>query len=107
MRQKREQFRIRIDRVGYLRRGSDVVRFESLDLTDKGIGLRTDLSVVSGEELELTFELTNTCSIHCTIEVTHTAPPDLGGRITAISPEHQQHLLRFIEQLITMNLTGF
>lgn len=107
MRQKREQFRIRIDRVGYLRRGSDVVRFESLDLTDKGIGLRTDLSVVPGEELELTFELTDTCSIHCTIEVTHTAPPDLGGRITTISPEHQQHLLRFIEQVITMNLTGF
>lgn len=107
MSQKREFFRIAIERTGQLARGAEVAPCEALDLTEKGFQLRTGLSVAVGDRLELEFRLTKAASIHCTVEITHAVPPQFGVRITRISPEHQGFLSQFIEQLNMLNLTGF
>ena len=78
-----------------------------IDLTEKGVQLKTDLSVEVGETLQLTFSLTKTRAIDCTIMVTRVSPPNVGTCIADISPADQQELSQFIEQLITSNLGGF
>ncbi len=105
--QKRQLFRISIHRVGEVRRRSEVTKCEILDLTEKGIGLRTALKVMSGEELEVKFALTGTCTIRFTVLVMYVGPSQLGALITEVSPEDKAHLTKFIDQLITMNLAGF
>ena len=106
MPKRRGLFRISIHRSGELRRGADVAPCEVIELTEKGFGLESDLRVTQGEEIELRFDLTNAWPIHCKIQVSHAAPPRLGGGITAISPEHQESLTRFIDQHTTINLPG-
>lgn len=107
MSQKREFFRVAIERTGQIARGTEVAPCEVLDLTEKGFQLRTGLSVAIGDRLELEFRLTKEAPIQCTIEVTYVASPQSGARITRISPEHQGYLSQFIEQLNVLNLTGF
>lgn len=107
MGQKRELFRVAIERTGHIHRGAEVASCKVLDLTEKGVQLRTDLPVTAGEALQLEFNLTKACPIQCTIQVTHVKPPLLGARITGISSEHQKQLSQFIEQLLALNLTGF
>ena len=63
MSQKREFFRIAIERTGQIVRGGEAAPCEVLDLTEKGFQLRTDLPVVMGESVELEFPLTKEASI--------------------------------------------
>jgi hypothetical protein len=107
MAENRQLYRVQIRRVGTLRQDSDVALCDLLELTEKGVLLHSDLPVAVGQTVELDFQLTPACPIHCTILVTHAAPPHVGGLIAAISPEHQRHISQFIEQLIEINLTGF
>jgi hypothetical protein len=107
MEQKRELFRLSIKRTGQLIRGTEAIPCEVLDLTDKGMLIEADCSAVPGDQWQLEFHLTPAAPIHCTIIVTHAASPHLGARIAAISPEHQAHLSRFIDQLLALNVTGF
>lgn len=107
MTQKREFYRVAIERTGQIGREGEAAPCEVLDLTEKGFQLRTDLSVVIGDKLELEFQLTKAAPIHCTVEITHAAAPQFGARITNISPTHQNCLSQFIEQLNVLNLTGF
>ena len=107
MRQKREQHRITIHRVGQVSRGQDVAWCEITNLTEKGLYLNSDLAIAAGQDIEVEFDLTPICPIHCTVRVAHAIPSRFGGRITAISPEHQKHLSRFIAEHIAMNLIGF
>lgn len=107
MMQKRQLFRIRIHRVGQVRRRSDVAKCGVLDLTERGVCLSTTLTVTTGEELDVQFDLTGTCAIRFTVLVMYLGPSQLGALITEISPEHQAHLTKFIDQLIAMNLAGF
>ena len=107
MGQQREFFRVAIERTGQIVRESEVAPCEVLDLTEKGFQLRTDLSALIGDGLELEFRRTKVAPIHSTIEITHAASPQFGARITRISPEHQRCLSQFIEQMNMLNLTGF
>lgn len=107
MTQKREFFRVVIERTGRIGRGGTVASCEVLDLTEKGFQLRTGLSAAIGDKLELEFQLTKAAPIHCTVEITYAAAPQFGARIANISPAHQQCLSAFIEQLNVLNLTGF
>lgn len=107
MQQKRELFRIALERSGEIHQGTKVARCEVLDLTEKGVQLKTDLSVTVGEALQLEFNLTESCAIHCSLLVTRVSPPHVGARITDIFPDDQKHLSSFVEQLITLNLGGF
>lgn len=107
MSQKREFFRVAIERTGKIARGAEVAPCEVLDLTEKGFQLRADLPVAIGDRLELEFLLTKAAPIQCTVEVTYAAFPQFGARITRISPAGQGCLSQFIEQLNRLNLTGF
>jgi len=105
--QKRQLFRIRIHRVGEVRRGSDVAACEVLDLTERGVCLSTTLKVTTGEELDVKFDLTSSRTIRFTVLVMYVGPSQLGALITEVSPEDKAHLTKFIDQLITVNLAGF
>lgn len=107
MTQKRELFRVVIERVGLLARGAEVASCEVLDLTGNGFQLSTKLTVAVGERFELEFFLSKGVPIQCIVEVTYAASPQVGAHITKISPEHQRCLAQFIEQLNMLNLTGF
>jgi len=107
MDQKRGLFRLSIKRTGRLIQGTDVAPCEVLDLTDKGMLIHADRAVSLDDELQLEFPLTPTSVLQCTIHVTHVAPPHLGARIAVISPEHQQALSQFIDELLALNVTGF
>ena len=76
MTQKREFFRVAIERTGQIARGAEIAPCEVLDLTEKGFQLRTGLSVAVGERLELEFHLTKAVPIQCTVEITHAASPN-------------------------------
>lgn len=102
---KRALFRIRIAREGSVRRGSEVASCSITELTTKGMGLSTDLCASQGDQLEVTFALTDGAPICCQILVTHARPPSLGGRIISISPEHDSQLSRFIDQHIATTLS--
>ncbi len=102
---QRALFRISIAREGTVRRGSEVAACSITELTTKGMGLSTALPVSQGDQLEVTFALTDGAPICCHILVTHTVPPRLGGRITSISPAHDSQLAQFIDQHIATTLS--
>jgi len=101
---QRDLFRIALERSGEVRRGDQVRSCDVVDLTEKGVQIKTTLDVEVGETLQLKFSLTATCTIHCTIQVTRISTPYLGACISDISPDDQEHLSQFIEQLIALNL---
>jgi hypothetical protein len=103
---QRELFRIALERRGEVCRGGQVASCDVVDLTERGVQIKTTLLVEVGETLQLRFALTNTCSIHCTIQVTRISAPFIGACISDISPDDQKHLSEFIEQLIALNLGG-
>jgi hypothetical protein len=107
MREKRDLFRVNIARKGHASRGPEAASCEITELTPSGIGLQTPLAVLIGDRLEVEFPLSGPQSIiRCTIQVAHLAPPDLGGRIVAISPDHQRLLNQFIHEHATVSLTA-
>jgi hypothetical protein len=107
MAHKRELFRIELDRKGELHRNGTVASCDVLDLTEKGVRLKTDLPVKTGERLQLRFLLTTASPITCTIRVARVSPPWIGATIDDIPADDQQKLRLFIEQLLALNLTGF
>lgn len=107
MAQKRELFRVAIDRKGQIRSGAETLPCEVVDLTEKGFQLRIDGEFHVGETLHLEFMLNETCPVVCTVQVTHVRPPYLGAVIAKISPDHQARLSHFIDQLNALNMTGF
>jgi hypothetical protein len=107
MDQKRGLFRLSIKRTGRLIQKTAVTPCEVVDLTDKGMLIEAPCTVSIGDDLLLEFPLTTTSLLQCTIQVTHVAGPQLGARIVGISPEHQQSLSRFIDELLALNVTGF
>lgn len=107
MEQKRGLFRLSIKRAGRLVQGTATIPCEVLDLTDKGMLIHAHCAASVGDELQLEFPLTPMVMFQCTICVTHVAPPHLGARIAAISPDHQLSLSRFIDELLALNVTGF
>jgi hypothetical protein len=107
MAHKRELFRIALDRKGELRREDTVSPCVVLDLTEKGVRLKTDLPVQAGDRLQLQFRLTTACPITCTLQVARVSPPCVGATITDISPDDRQKISRFIEELNALHMTGF
>jgi PilZ domain-containing protein len=107
MTQKRELFRIAINRTGQIRHGAETLLCKVNDMTEKGFQLQVEGAFQVGEELHLEFTLSESCPIVCTVQVTHVRPPYLGARIARISPDQQALLSRFIEQLNALNMTGF
>ena len=107
MAQKRELFRVAIDRTGLIQRGAETFPCRVIDLTEKGFQFRTDGAFHAGEVFHLEFALNETSSVMCTVQVTHVRAPYVGAVITTISPDYQTQLSRFIEQVNALNMTGF
>jgi hypothetical protein len=107
MAKQRQLFRIAIDRTGEVRRGSETLACNVVDLTEKGVRLRIDGTFRTGEELHLRFPLTEADLFECTIEVTHSRPPEIGAAIVRMAPDHEARLSRFIEELNALNMPGF
>ena len=104
MRQQRELFRISLQRNGRILYGNPIAACEIIDLTERGLQLKTDLTVEIGQTLQLEFELEPSSLIHCTILIARVSPPHVGARITDISPDDRERLSRFVEQFIALNL---
>ena len=104
---QRELFRIALERSGEIRGGNVAAACEVIDLTEKGVQLKTDLPVEVGETLQLMFDLAPASTVHCTILVARVCPPHVGALISDISQDDQKRLSQFIEQFIALNLGGF
>jgi hypothetical protein len=102
----RQQYRIPIERTGQLTRQGEISDCHVSDLTEQGFQVQTDLPLVVGEVIRLTCMLDGHAEVECGIAVTHARPPLFGSRIVDISPDQQERLSRFIQQLITMNMMG-
>jgi hypothetical protein len=106
MAQKRELFRVAIDRSGQIQRGSETLPCQVVDLSEKGFQLCVEGSFSAGEVLHLEFPLGESDPIACTVQVTHVRPPHLGAVIAGISPDQRAKLSCFIDQLNALNMTG-
>lgn len=104
--QKRELFRVAIDRTGQVQRGAELLPCQVVDLTEKGFRLQLEGVFAVGEVLHLEFALSERDLLACTVQVTYVRAPFLGAVIAGISPDHQTRLSRFIDQVNALNMTG-
>ena len=96
-----------IDRAGRIQRGAESVPCRIVDFTERGVRLRVKQSFSTGDLLDLEFALAERALIACTVKVTYARPPLIGAVIVDISHDHQTFLARFIDEMNTINLTGF
>ena len=107
MNSSRHQSRIAIERPGVLTRHGQTSACRVSDFTEQGFRLQTDvLPVVVGEVVHLTCALDTREEIECRIAVTYVHRSVFGAHIVEMSPEHQERLSRFIEDVITVNIDG-
>jgi PilZ domain-containing protein len=106
MTEHRSQFRIAVDRRALLKQDGNTILCHILDLTEQGLQIRTDFPLAVGDTIQLECQLETHTIIHCALLITHVLTPHVGGRITEISPEQQQQLIRFLQQLIAADLGG-
>jgi len=106
MTEHRSQFRFPVERRALLKHDGNTILCDVLDLTEQGLQLRTEFPIAVGDTIQLECQLDTHTIIHCALLVTHAAPPHVGGRITDISTEHHQQLMRYIQQLSAQNLGG-
>lgn len=106
MSQHRQQYRIPIERTGQLTRHDEVSECHVSDLTEQGFQVQTGLPLMVGELVHLTCGLDTHSEVECNIAITHARAPVFGGRIVDISPEHQERLSRFIQNLIALTMMG-
>ena len=103
----RHQSRIAIERIGLVIAHGQTAECRVSDFTEEGFRLQTDdLSVLVGEVVHLTCALNAHEDIECRVAVTHIHPPAFGAQIVGMSPAHRTRLSRFIEDVITVNITG-
>jgi hypothetical protein len=103
----RNQFRIPVQRRGFVTRDKQTTLCEVLDLTETGLLFSTELSLALDETVRIECQLDGECFLHCEVLVTHVQAPRFGGRITELSPEHQAQLAKFMERLIRASMEGF
>lgn len=106
MTEQRSQFRFPVERRAFLKHDGKTILCDVLDLTERGLRLRTEFPIAVGETIQLECQLEAHTIVHCALLVTHAAPPHVGGRITEISAEHHQLLMRHVQQLSSQNLKG-
>ncbi len=106
MREHRQFFRITIERPGQLRHGLQTIECEVLDLTEKGLQVRTEVAVQVGELVQLDCLLEEHLPFRCALVVTYIRPPYVGGRIVSITQEHHRRLSQYVERHIVQHLVG-
>ena len=106
MKNQRQQFRLPIDRRGFVTQGEKTTLCEVLDLTEQGLLFTTDLPLMLNETVRIECQLDDHCLLQCEVLVTHAIQPRFGARITSISPDGQQQLVQFIDRLIRASMEG-
>jgi len=107
MTDKRQLYRVAIDRTGLVRRGDQAYACHVIDLTEHGVRLEMDGTFRPGEELQLEFSLTDADMVACTIHVTNRREPYVSAVIVQMADDQQQRLSSFIEQINSLNMAGF
>jgi hypothetical protein len=107
MTNQRQLYRVPIDRTGRVRRGDQSYACHVIDLTDHGVRLEIDGTFRPGDELQLEFCLTDADVVTCTIQVTNRREPYIGAVIVHMADDQRQRLSGFIEQIYSLNMTGF
>jgi PilZ domain-containing protein len=105
--QKRELFRIAVDRTGRVRYGRKTLPCRVVNLTDKGFQLRVEDAFAPGNILHVEFPLTEQDFLACIVKVSYARPPFIGAVIVGISSHHQTLLSRFIDEINATSLMGF
>ena len=105
--ERRQFFRIVVDRMGYVERDGATVPCQVINLSQKGFKLVVHGTVSSGDVLHLQFRLGKEDLISCTVQVTYVKPPVLGAVIIEISGHYQTKLSRFVDEVNVLTMTGF
>jgi hypothetical protein len=106
MTEQRSQFRFPVERRALLKHNGNTILCDILDLTEQGLQIRTEFPIAVGDTIHLECQLEAHTIIQCALLVTHVKSPYVGGRITEISVEHHEQLMRYVQQLIAQNLGG-
>ena len=103
----RHQSRIAIERIGLVSFHGQTTECRVSDFTEEGFRLQADdLPVLVGEIVHLTCALDAHEDIECRMAVTHVHPSAFGAQIVEMSRADRARLSRFIEDVITVNITG-
>ncbi len=102
----RHQFRIPVQRRGFVTQGKHTTLCEVLDLTENGLRFSTELPLAIDQTIRIECQLDGECILHCEVLVTHAQAPRFGGRIMHLSPENQEQLAKFVERLIRASMEG-
>jgi hypothetical protein len=106
MTNQRHQFRMPITRSGLVTKDKMTAVCEVLDIAETGLHFSTVLPLALNETAHIECQLDEDCIIHCGILITRAQPPDFGGRIVHLLPEHQQQLVLFTQRLIVTSMAG-
>lgn len=107
MAQHRQLFRVPLRRAGRVCSENTVADCLVIDITEQGLQVESSLQVEPGARLHVAFALSDTRTIQCIVTVLHAQYPRFGGLITEISDHDRHELSHFIEQILSLNLTGF
>lgn len=100
---KRKFTRLPLACQGDIFRGSDLITCQVVDLSEKGMLLRTSTLLNLGEELPFEFVLGKSRRIKCTIKIVRLAKSDYGAQIAQISKDDQQYLTEHLDDYIQSN----
>ncbi len=100
---KRKFTRLKIACEGDLFRGNEHISCQLVDLSEKGMMLRTGASLTTDEELPLEFLLGPSRRIKCTVKIVRAAKNDYGAQIIEISKDDQQYLTEHLDDFIASN----
>lgn len=104
---KRKFTRLPLNCEGDLFRGSELISCQIVDMSEKGMLLRTGTSLTLDEELPFEFLLGPSRRIKCTIKIVRMAKSDYGAQIVNISPDDQQYLTEHLDDYIQRNFGRF
>ena len=83
---KRQLFRMVIARTGWITRSTETVPCQVVNLSESGFRLQTTGSFVPNDVLRLTFALSESELVVCTVQMMYVQPPFFVGVINSISP---------------------
>ena len=100
---KRKFTRLPLACQGDLAREGKSILCQVVDLSEKGMLLKTDIPLTIGEELPFEFGLGPSRRIKCTVKIVRLAKSDFGAQIVNISQDDQKFLTEHLDDFIANN----
>jgi len=104
---KRKFTRLPLSVQGDLNRSGEIIPCQVVDLSEKGMLLRTGIPLTLGEELPFNFILGPSRRLQCTVKIVRMAKSDYGAQIVTISQDDQQYLTEYLDDYIQSNFGRF